>query len=103
MSYTSAQSHAALTHDPELAWLGQPIIGGIENWPLIGPLDGQGAFLVGALSGFGSMSACAAGSLCADWLFDGPKPEYAHALSLARYQDPMLMKQLAQTSDVGIL
>ena len=74
-----------------------------ENWPLIGPLDGQGAFLVGALSGFGSMSACAAGSLCADWLCDGPKPAYAHALSMARYQDPILSKQLAQSSDTGIL
>ena len=36
-----------------------------ENWPIIGPLDNEGAFVIGALSGFGSMAACAAGKLCA--------------------------------------
>ena len=36
-----------------------------ENWPLIGPMGTDGAYIVGALSGFGSMSACAAGqSMC---------------------------------------
>ena len=32
-----------------------------ENWPLIGPLGVEGAFVVGALSGFGTMAACTAG------------------------------------------
>ncbi|MFT5655185.1 MAG: glycine/D-amino acid oxidase-like deaminating enzyme [Arenicella sp.] len=73
-----------------------------ENWPLIGPLDQSGAFIAGAMSGFGSMSACAAGSLCADWVCQGELPEYAQALSLARYQDKELLAQLQQ-QNTGIL
>ena len=73
-----------------------------ENWPLIGPLDQSGAFIAGAMSGFGSMSACAAGSLCADWVCEGELPEYAQALSLARYQDKELLQQLQQ-QNIGLL
>jgi glycine/D-amino acid oxidase-like deaminating enzyme len=73
-----------------------------ENWPLIGPLDQSGAFIAGAMSGFGSMGACAAGSLCADWVCDGELPEYAQALSLARYQDKELLQQIQQ-QDIGLL
>src|SRR5205085_10108226 len=32
-----------------------------ENWPLIGAMRTPGAFVAGALSGYGTMSACAAG------------------------------------------
>ena len=73
-----------------------------ENWPLIGPMDNNGAYVVGALSGFGSMGACAAGSLCADWICGGELPEYAQALSLNRYKDPKWIKEMACT-DVGLL
>ena len=45
-----------------------------ENWPLIGPLHTEGAYVVGALSGFGTMAACAAGSLCAAWMTDAAMP-----------------------------
>ena len=74
-----------------------------ENWPIIGPLDQGGAFVVGALSGFGSMSACAAGSLCADWVYNGQRPEFADALSLKRYQDPALLALMARSNDLGLL
>jgi len=74
-----------------------------ENWPLIGPLDQSGAFVVGALSGFGCMAACAAGSICADWVCDGQRPDFADALSLQRYENPELLKQMAQSDDVGLL
>jgi len=74
-----------------------------ENWPLIGPLDGTGAFMAGALSGFGCMAACGAGSICADWVCGGELPGYAHALSLSRYNDPELLKEIRQSSDVGLL
>lgn len=73
-----------------------------ENWPLIGPMDNSGAYVVGALSGFGSMSACAAGSLCADWICGGELPEYAQAFKLNRYQDPKWIKEMA-CADVGLL
>lgn len=73
-----------------------------ENWPLIGPLDEHGAFVAGALSGFGSMGACATGSLCADWACDGELPQYAHALALSRYDDPALVAQMSGTN-IGLL
>ncbi|MGE0801304.1 MAG: NAD(P)/FAD-dependent oxidoreductase [Lautropia sp.] len=67
-----------------------------ENWPLIGPMKTAGAFIAGALSGFGSMTACAAGALAAAWVTDGPRPAYASALSSARHADPQLISALAQ-------
>ena len=74
-----------------------------ENWPLIGPMVPESSYVVGALSGFGSMSACAAGRLCATWVCDGDLPDYAGNLSLARYEDAELMRGLQSTSDKGLL
>ena len=74
-----------------------------ENWPLIGPLDNSGAFVVGALSGFGSMAACAAGELAAAWVCGSELPPYAQQLSLARYKDAVLMDQLRNSRSKGIL
>jgi glycine/D-amino acid oxidase-like deaminating enzyme len=75
----------------------------LENWPLIGPLGVDGAFVTGALSGFGSMSACAAGALCASWIGGGDLPSYANQLSLARYDDKELMAEIENLGDKGIL
>jgi hypothetical protein len=36
--------------------------------------------MVGALSGFGTMTACMTGSLCAAWVAGGDLPSYARAL-----------------------
>jgi glycine/D-amino acid oxidase-like deaminating enzyme len=66
-----------------------------ENWPLIGPMATPGAFVAGALSGFGSMGACATGSLCAAWIAGTPVPSFATALAPARRQDMALMAELA--------
>jgi len=74
-----------------------------ENWPVIGPAGPEGFFMVGALSGFGSMSACAAGSLCAAWLCGADLPDYAGPLSLARYDDTKLITELQSTSNKGLL
>ncbi len=74
-----------------------------ENWPLIGPLGVDGSFVVGALSGFGTMAACAAGSLCAKWLVGADLPDYAADLSLARYDDAALMTDLADLQSKGVL
>lgn len=73
-----------------------------ENWPLIGPLQTPGAFIAGALSGFGTMAACATGAVCAAWAAGGDLPAYAHALSPARYGNSALMAEL-QTTGQGIL
>lgn len=66
-----------------------------ENWPLIGRMKTDGAFIAGALSGYGSMAACAAGVICAAWVTGSPVPEYARSLSGERHADPALMAQLA--------
>ena len=66
-----------------------------ENWPLIGPMKTPGAFVAGALSGFGSMAACATGRTCAAWVNGSPLPSYARALSSDRYADSALMAELA--------
>lgn len=74
-----------------------------ENWPLVGPLGVDGAFITGALSGYGCMAACAAGSLCASWIADGDLPDYAKQLSLARYDDGNLMAEIMNSPSKGIL
>jgi glycine/D-amino acid oxidase-like deaminating enzyme len=67
-----------------------------ENWPLIGPMRTEGAFMAGALSGFGSMAACGTGSLCASWVAGKPTPEYARMLSAERYGDAQFMAALSK-------
>ena len=52
-----------------------------ENRPLVGPLSMQGAFVVGAVSGYGIMSACAVGELLAQHVSGATLPEYASALT----------------------
>ncbi|MEM8500733.1 MAG: FAD-binding oxidoreductase [Pseudomonadota bacterium] len=74
-----------------------------ENWPLIGPLDGRGAFVIGALSGFGSMASCGAGSMIAKQLSGQPLPAYARHLSLDRYSDQALMSELSNSQNRGVL
>ena len=74
-----------------------------ENWPLIGPLGVDGAYVTGALSGFGSMSACAAGAICAAWISDSEMPDYARQLSLTRYADADFMDDLLGARSRGIL
>ena len=66
-----------------------------ENWPLIGPMATAGAFVAGALSGFGTMAACATGALTAAWVAGAAVPDYARALTVARYGDPELMRRIA--------
>ena len=77
-----------------------------ENWPLIGPMssDGSldGAFMNCALSGFGTMAACAGGELCAAWVSGTDLPAYARDFSLDRYQNQPLIQRLKSISK-GIL
>lgn len=74
-----------------------------ENWPLIGKAQTAGVFLTTALSGYGTMAACAAGDLCARTVMNAPKPSFATALSLDRYRDHALMKQLEAANSRGLL
>lgn len=70
-----------------------------ENWPLIGTMKTEGAFIAGALSGFGSMAACATGVLTAAWVAGKPIPPYARPLSSERYGNPDLLAALANGSE----
>ncbi|WND01634.1 FAD-dependent oxidoreductase [Temperatibacter marinus] len=74
-----------------------------ENWPLIGPMKTQNAYVIGAMSGFGTMAACAAGDLCARWVHDESKPAYAEDLSLMRYNNKAFMSDLLSSDKRGIL
>jgi glycine/D-amino acid oxidase-like deaminating enzyme len=74
-----------------------------ENWPLIGPMRTSGAFVAGALSGFGTMAACATGALSAQWISGGELPEFARALSLSRYGDKKFMQELLANANTGVL
>lgn len=74
-----------------------------ENWPLIGPMRTPGAFMAGALSGFGTMAATATGAVCAAWMAGADLPAYASALSLDRYADDALMTRLRDSASRGVL
>jgi glycine/D-amino acid oxidase-like deaminating enzyme len=70
-----------------------------ENRPLIGPLPVKGAYIIGALSGFGVMAACAAGELLAAHVTGAALPGYAPAFLLSRYQDPAYRALLQNWGD----
>lgn len=74
-----------------------------ENRPLIGPLPVAGAYLIGALSGYGLMASCAAGELLAAHVTGDSLPAYAPAFRLDRYQDPAYRLLLENWGDAGQL
>jgi glycine/D-amino acid oxidase-like deaminating enzyme len=74
-----------------------------ENRPLIGPLPVEGAWVIGALSGFGLMASMAAGELLALHMLDKNLPAYAPAFDLNRYQDPQYVSNLSKWDDSGQL
>jgi glycine/D-amino acid oxidase-like deaminating enzyme len=69
-----------------------------ENRPLIGPLPVEGAFIFGAVSGFGVMGGMAGGELLAQHVAGASLPDYAPAFLLTRYEDPAYQKLLADWS-----
>jgi glycine/D-amino acid oxidase-like deaminating enzyme len=74
-----------------------------ENRPLIGPLPVDGAYITGALSGFGVMAACAAGELIGLHIAERPLPDYAPAFLLSRYEDAGYCARLENWGDGGQL
>ncbi|NIM26691.1 MAG: hypothetical protein GTO67_03960 [Gammaproteobacteria bacterium] len=56
---------------------------------------------MGAFSGFGIMSACAAGELLAAHVSGATLPDYASAFSLDRYEDPAYLSQFDGVSSSG--
>jgi glycine/D-amino acid oxidase-like deaminating enzyme len=74
-----------------------------ENLPLIGPLGMEGLFTVSALSGYGTMAACSAGELCADWMMEAELAEYSRYFHPDRYADAVLMAEINSTGSDGQL
>jgi glycine/D-amino acid oxidase-like deaminating enzyme len=74
-----------------------------ENRLLAGPLPVEGAYALGALSGYGLMSSNGAADLLADHIAGRPLPRYAPAFQLARYDDPAYRALLEQWGDSGQL
>lgn len=74
-----------------------------ENRFLAGPLPVEGAYVLGALSGYGLMASNGAADLLADYIAGRPLPRYAPAFSLARYDDPAYRAQLDAWGDSGQL
>jgi len=73
----------------------------VDNLPLIGRSGIDGAFVCGALSGYGVMAACAAGELAALHVTGASLPDYADAFDPARFDDPAYAKQAAAAPDTG--
>ncbi|MEP6733804.1 MAG: FAD-binding oxidoreductase [bacterium] len=66
-----------------------------ENRPLIGPLGVDGAYVLGALSGYGLMGAHAGADLLAAHVTGAPLPDYARWFLPSRYEDPVYRAQIA--------
>lgn len=67
-----------------------------ENWPLIGPTRIADVYVIGALAGFGTMAACAAGKLCAAYVSGQTAlPAYAPYFHPLRYQDETMRQAMA--------
>ena len=74
-----------------------------ENRLLSGPLPVEGAYVIGALSGYGMMSSNGAADLLADHIAGRPLPRYAPAFGLDRYADPAYLDLLDRWGDSGQL
>lgn len=75
----------------------------IENRPLVGPIGVEGAYVIGAVSGYGIMSACGVGELLTAHVTGEELPSYAKAFTLSRYEDPEYQKRLKDWGDSGQL
>ncbi len=74
-----------------------------ENRPLAGPLPVAGAYVCGAVSGYGLMASAALGELLAAHVTGSQLPPYAPAFTLDRYHDPAYQKLLAHWDNTGQL
>lgn len=64
-----------------------------DNLPVIGKLN-DNLFIVGALAGYGTMSACAAGELITQYISGDKLPNYSQYFSPLRFDDELLMEEI---------
>ncbi len=74
-----------------------------ENRPLACPLPVDGAYLHGALSGFGMMASLGTAELLACHVTSTTLPEYAPNFHLARYDDPKYVRSIDLWAGTGQL
>jgi len=74
-----------------------------DNLPLVGPLGLEGAFVAGAVSGYGIMSACAVGELLAAHVTGEALPSYARAFHPSRFDDPEYVQRIDSSGENGQL
>jgi glycine/D-amino acid oxidase-like deaminating enzyme len=74
-----------------------------ENRPLVGPLPVPGAWIQGALSGYGLMASPACGELLSKHICADTLPDYASWFLLERYEDPEYKRLLADWGPSGQL
>ncbi|NUQ85572.1 MAG: FAD-binding oxidoreductase [Anaerolineales bacterium] len=74
-----------------------------ENRPLVGEMGVDGAYVIGAVSGYGIMSACGVGELLAARATGSELPPYANAFVPSRYDDPEYQKRVENWEDGGQL
>lgn len=74
-----------------------------ENRPLVGEMGVDGAYVIGAVSGYGIMSACGVGELLAARATGSELPPYANAFAPSRYDDPEYQKRVENWEDGGQL
>jgi sarcosine oxidase, subunit beta len=74
-----------------------------ENRFLAGPLPVEGAYVCGALGGYGLMASNVAGELVASHITGCRLPAYASAFAPARYDDPAYRALLETWGDSGQL
>lgn len=74
-----------------------------DNRPLVGPLEIEGAFVIGALSGFGLMASMGAGELLAAHVIGSDLPGYSRWFAPSRYSDPAYLALAQSTEATGQL
>ena len=74
-----------------------------ENRPIVGPTALENSFIIGASSGFGIMSACAAAELLAQHVTGAALPMYASDFALARYDQPGYLDAALAAAENGQL
>lgn len=70
---------------------------------MVGSMGMDGAYVIGAVSGYGIMSACGVGNLLSAHVTGAELPTYSNAFELSRYNDPEYQRKLENWEDSGQL
>jgi glycine/D-amino acid oxidase-like deaminating enzyme len=94
---------------PYLDHLPQPVVDGgyytktADNRPLAGPMGVDGAYIAGALSGYGVMASAAVAEVVSLHVTGGRLPDYAASFMLDRFSNPEYVRSLSTLTETGQL